>query len=403
MFDPRTITRYDVLRVGWRIAGLLVLVMASATGSYVAMAAVVSLQPPDNNVLLRIPVLLEGEGEEAMAGVQFDLQFDPAHYTLEGVEAGAITSEAGKETILSEPTPGTGRVLITGFNNHALADGHVATLILRRRAPDAAEESLAIGNFLASDPFGNQVPLGYRDDYSYPPTPPEPIEASLTETAEEASSSPVADVEENSEEAAPVGTARVDGNEVTAADAAAVASGPVGGADFADTALAQTPATSHPQVPGLPVQHGGAARGGYTAPHGTPGTPTTLGQRPTPGSVFARPSRTSAQTPTRPSTANRPAKTANEQSGTHPPTNQAAENDPPRLALALPTSHGELSRTPRSGHVVAPEPPASPRPPRDTTQMLLGVGLFVLFFLGFSVVHIRIVRFLSHRTRRTTS
>jgi len=401
MFDPRTITRYDVLRVGWRIASLLVLVLASATGSYVAMAAVVSLQPPDHDALLRIPVLLEGEEEEAMAGVQFDLQFDPAHYTLEGVEAGAIVREAGKETIVSEPTPGTGRVLITGFNNHALADGHVATLILRRRAPDAVDESLAIGNFLATDPFGNPVPLGYRNDYSYPPTPPEAIEASLSERAEEASPAPVADGDGNPVEAASVGMNSDDGNAPISGGSAAVASGPVGGADFPDTALESEPATSRPPVQGHPAQIGGATRSGATAAHGAPRTPMASGTHPTSSSVSARPFRSSAQTPARPGTTNRSAKPVGDHPGTQPPTKQTAENDPPRLALALPTSPLEPSRTSQTGPLVVRDSPVSPRSSGDTTQMVLGFGLFVLFFLGFSMIHIRIVRFLSCSTRRT--
>ncbi len=402
MFDPRTITRYDVLRLGWRITGLLVLVMASATGSYVAMAAVVSLQPPDNGVLLRIPVLLEGEDEESMAGVQFDLQFDPADYTLEGIEAGAIATDAGKETILSEPTPGTGRVLITGFNNHTLADGHVATLILRRRAPDATDEALAIGKFLATDPFGNQVPLGYRDDYSYPPVAPEPVEARLTETDGDGDTPPVTD-ESNDAEESTGRNAETSENSIGLSEPfSAVASGQVGDSDPLDESAVRAPAVNPTQKKARPVRNGTPARTSSATVHVAPRVSAPTYQRPRIGGT-ASPSGPPKQGPTRTAIAKRSATREPIDAGTVVPPSPQADSSTPRLALALPSSSPTRSLVHRNELETPLGSGALKTTSRDWTTMAWSVGLFLFFFTGFGILHIKVVRFLSRSTRRKTS
>jgi len=142
--------------------------------SYVAVAAVVSMQQPGiGGGAVRIPVVLYGDGEEALAGLQFDFEFDPSRYALVEVATGAAAADAGKEVIVSHPASGAGRVLITGFNDHALLDGHVATVVLRPLGTESAAHSLSMNQILASDPMGNPVNIGYEDLYAFPPAPPE--------------------------------------------------------------------------------------------------------------------------------------------------------------------------------------------------------------------------------------
>jgi hypothetical protein len=137
----------DTHPYGWlmarRLRNAALLLGSCVLGSYVAVAAVVSMQQPESGGgVLRIPVVLYGDGDEALSGVQFDVQYDPTEYELVEVAGGAAALDAGKEVIVSTPVPGEGRVLITGFNNAELFDGHVATVVLRPLVPDAGDGSV---------------------------------------------------------------------------------------------------------------------------------------------------------------------------------------------------------------------------------------------------------------------
>lgn len=150
-----------------------------------AFAAVISLSPPTSPGELRIPVIVQGVDEEALAGVQFDVRYDPSQYTLVAVTPGAVATEAGKEVVFSETIPGQGRVLITGFNNTTLTDGQVATLVLRPLDGVSTHEGIGVTRFLATDPDGNSVPLDYEDLYGYAPLVPEEEEPEMGYPSEE--------------------------------------------------------------------------------------------------------------------------------------------------------------------------------------------------------------------------
>lgn len=163
------------LRLSARRCSLAILA-ASMLASCVAMAAVVSMHPPSGGGELRIPVMLYGDGEETVSGVQFDLNFDPTQFELVEISAGNVATDAGKQVVFSETIPGQGRVLVTGFNNNSMADGQIATVTLRPLTPAAAQYDIALEQALATDPDGNNVPLDYADLFQYPPAAPEPTE-----------------------------------------------------------------------------------------------------------------------------------------------------------------------------------------------------------------------------------
>lgn len=137
--------------------------------SCVAVAAVVSMHPPASTGDLHIPVMLYGEGDELISGLQFDVNYDPTQFELVEVSAGNAATSAGKEVILSETVPGQGRILITGFNNIGMTEGQVATFTLRPIYPGAAQSDLSLRQILASDPDGNSLSIGYADLFQYPP------------------------------------------------------------------------------------------------------------------------------------------------------------------------------------------------------------------------------------------
>lgn len=394
MNEPLTPSKDDPWTVPSRALRLGLILLASATCSYVAMAAVVSLQPPATNSLLRIPVLMAGEGEERLAGIQFDLHYDHSQYVLEAIEAGGTATEAGKEVVLSEPTPGMGRILITGFNANVLADGHVATLILRPRVPGASAESLAVQNMLATDSFGNSIPLDYRDEYDYPPRPPEKTEADLAaETVPDAEEDlpalveeePVADVSEGEGVSASTdapNSSGVSANLVTLAD---------GREKRAAKPNTAAPGTAPPGriavISGPDTRAGGTALGkkavSYPNPRYTPrtGAAATSGRAGSPADSSG-----GTSPPDTPRDASRIASNTGEAQGL-------------RLALVTPTHPSADVRnvqTLSSLEIAGEGGPPKPLP-------VAGTILFVLFFFGFAVLHVRIIRWLSGSARRRAS
>lgn len=163
---------WQSLRASARRRRSLAILASCMLASCVAMAAVVSMHPPSGGGELRIPVMLYGDSEEYVSGLQFDLDYDPTQFELVSVSAGNVATEAGKEVILSETVSGRGRVLITGFNDNGMTDGQVATVTLRPLTGDSPQHDITLGHVLASDPDGNRVPIDYADLFQYPPAPP---------------------------------------------------------------------------------------------------------------------------------------------------------------------------------------------------------------------------------------
>jgi hypothetical protein len=158
--------------------------------------------------------MLYGEPDEYVSGLQFDLAYDPTQFELVGITAGDAATGAGKEVILSETTPGEGRVLITGFNNNGMSDGQVATLTLRPLNGSAPQHDISLGQVLASDPDGNSVPIGYADLYQYPPTPP--LDEEVVPAPDNTDAEPVDDSTEESPDAeSPGESGGPDGGEST--------------------------------------------------------------------------------------------------------------------------------------------------------------------------------------------
>lgn len=196
----------------------LAVLAGSLLVSWVTMAAVVSMHPPSGGGELRIPVMLYGDPDEYVSGLQFDLAYDPTQFELVGITAGDAATGAGKEVILSETTPGQGRVLITGFNNNGMSDGQVATLTLRPLNGSAPQHDISLGQVLASDPDGNSVPIDYADLYQYPPAPP--IDEEVAPAPDETDAETVAETDdeatdENPDRENPKEVGAPDGGETT--------------------------------------------------------------------------------------------------------------------------------------------------------------------------------------------
>ena len=381
----------------WIVGSAALVLILSATCSYVCMAAVISLQPPSETSLLRIPVILSGEGDEALSGLQFDLTYDPAQYTLEALEAGGVTTDAAKEAILSEPVPGTGRILITGFNDNELVDGHVATVVLRPRIPGASAQSLSITQPLATDPFGNSVPLAYSDDFGYPPRPPEKTDARLNEdleTEEEDFSSPS---ETNAAEQISPDRLLEPASDLNAGESPI--SGFGNGQEFTDDAEESEPGKS-PRATSI------QSSAHKSSPPRMGDKGGTLVRSPG-GTSMRRPGTTAVQSARASSPSDRSTNrqtTRIPKQGHQSPGSQPAEagTASPRLALVLPTTTAPTLDG-ISTEISAVRTEGALRTHENTYGMLGAVVLFCLFFLGFSILHVRTFQWLSGAKRRATS
>ncbi|MBX3179708.1 MAG: hypothetical protein KF886_20330 [Candidatus Hydrogenedentes bacterium] len=146
--------------------------------SWAAYAAVVSMQQPTRTGgMVETPVLLYTDERDPVSGIVFDVHYDPARFELVGITPGGAATDAGKEIVVSAPRAGSGRVLITGFNDTALYDGHVATIVLRPLQAGMSPEGLTLDRALATDPFGNAVNLDIEDLLNPPPASPDKIAA----------------------------------------------------------------------------------------------------------------------------------------------------------------------------------------------------------------------------------
>ena len=152
--------------------------------------AVVALQPPaaaEGDIV--VPVAVYPSGDEAVAGVQFDVNFDGAAVALIDVEAGAAALDAGKFVIHNEGDPGTTRVIIAGLNQDLIGDGIVANLVFRPLDAGASSDSFALNAPVLSDPFGGavEVHVEYATDAAEEPSGEKRIEEpeASSETASE--------------------------------------------------------------------------------------------------------------------------------------------------------------------------------------------------------------------------
>ncbi|MCF6287545.1 MAG: hypothetical protein L3K26_20545 [Candidatus Hydrogenedentes bacterium] len=392
MNNPLTRLHDTARAVLWGAASFVLLLFASAMCSVVAMAAVVSLQPPPaNEALLRIPVILTGEGDEDLAGVQFDLNYDTTQYILETVESGAAADDAGKEVILSEASPGQGRILITGFNDNTLFDGHVATLILRPRTPDAAAHSLAVENLLATDPFGNTVPLDYSNDYAYPPLAPEKTEASLAESADESVDEGETDSDVALTETQTAGAElSSEGSTDTQDSVTPGYSGDLSTAASPRTAQENTRQTISPYR--VPIVSDNTRASAPTRSRNVATRPSPRGTR---TQIASRKPTTNGTRPARPVARN--ADTSTSAIGKGPSSSPVTKYR--RLALAMPTASviGATETLPNAVALLNDDARLSHL---HNDYTLAGIALFLMFFIGFSALHIKVFRWLTGSTWR---
>ena len=128
---------------------------------FAASAATLGLQaqPSVAADTIAVPVHLEVAAAEAVAGIQFDLHFDPTALEFVRVEAGDQATAAEKSAHFNELSPGVLRVIIAGLNRNHMVTGPVVTIHLAPQANAPAAATATLSDAILSDPFGTAVPV----------------------------------------------------------------------------------------------------------------------------------------------------------------------------------------------------------------------------------------------------
>jgi hypothetical protein len=109
-------------------------------------------------------VMLELAPDEAVAGFQFDLQFDSGVLVYEKAEAGERARGAEKSAHANEIRPGLLRVVVAGFNQNTIASGSVVSVSFAGALGLNQAANLHLSNVILSDPFGVPVSVEVAPD-----------------------------------------------------------------------------------------------------------------------------------------------------------------------------------------------------------------------------------------------
>lgn len=108
---------------------------------------------------ITVPVNLATESSESVAGIQFDLHYDPTTLEFAAVDTGPSARDAEKSTHSNLLTPGKLRVIIAGLNRNIMTDGQVCLILFHALDGESPTTSATLENGVLSDPFGSPIPL----------------------------------------------------------------------------------------------------------------------------------------------------------------------------------------------------------------------------------------------------
>ena len=108
---------------------------------------------------VEIPIQLASSGTATPAGFQLDLSFDVTKLTFVSARTGASSAAAGKTLSTSAPTGGNKRLLVSGANQNAIANGIVAYASFTLGATfTSGSTSVSALNCTSTDASGNSLP-----------------------------------------------------------------------------------------------------------------------------------------------------------------------------------------------------------------------------------------------------
>ena len=145
---------------------IILLVQSLATAATATLTVGEAVAPSEGGSV-SLPVLLTVPAGQRVAGIQFDVEFDPSALQVPataGIVAGSAAKAAGKQVSCSVLAPGQIRVLVIGFNQETMSNGEVAAISFSMKQDHMHDrEPVRLHNALLSDPAGIQVPVAGQD------------------------------------------------------------------------------------------------------------------------------------------------------------------------------------------------------------------------------------------------
>ena len=147
---------------------ILLILPAIAGMARVTSAASLSIGNAQANVSqteVPVDVALDVAGNEEIASLQVDLQFDD-RLKLVDVYAGSLATAADKIVAWYSQSNGAARVLLYGLNQNFIENGHVFQLIFDVKSDAVSGQSeISAESLTASNPVGGNVSLDAQNGY----------------------------------------------------------------------------------------------------------------------------------------------------------------------------------------------------------------------------------------------
>ena len=121
---------------------------------------------PGNTLLTSVVYSAQGT---LVAGLQFDVLYDPNALSFSTAQAGSATTLSSKSLNFNTLSSGDTRFLIFGLNQNVIGDGRVADLTFQvgLNAP-AGPHNLSLTGIVGADPNGNNVTITNLNPASIP-------------------------------------------------------------------------------------------------------------------------------------------------------------------------------------------------------------------------------------------
>lgn len=134
------------------------LLPGNAFAAMLTVSSVANVSP--GQTLVPVPILLANGLDDAVSGIEVDVEFDPTVLTLKSVTTGAAASSAGKHVSSNILDSGITRVIVAGLNQDAIEDGDVAVVSFAVLADAVAGASdIALSDPRLVSPIGTEVPV----------------------------------------------------------------------------------------------------------------------------------------------------------------------------------------------------------------------------------------------------
>ncbi len=161
-FEQLPSSRINAINIRFRyyyfclLFSILFLAQNTVGAATLSVAERKGIYPGDTSV--KVPITLEVNGNELVAGIQADIEFASSELILESVLPGPAAEDAGKTVTSTNLAPGLTRIFLSGFNQTPIENGTVILLSFSvRDTASPGEYYLPLLNIKLVSPTGTML------------------------------------------------------------------------------------------------------------------------------------------------------------------------------------------------------------------------------------------------------